>query len=119
MTGATDRDGSAHVAEGLAPHITHDIEELLGARSVEASMASLIGLWKANSSLSQQKFFRTLVSSSDISFLIEVNTFLVLLALQGLEHTPGSSVSCACSKDGMLLAKLQVWLHLSRAGGRL
>lgn len=52
MTVTTDRDGSAHVAEGLAPHVAHDIEELLGAGSVEASVVSLTGLWKAHSSLS-------------------------------------------------------------------
>lgn len=52
MTVTTDRDGSAHVAEGLAPHVARDIEELLGAGSVEASVVSLTGLWKAHSSLS-------------------------------------------------------------------
>lgn len=58
VTEATDRDRSAHVAEGLALHTTQSGEEFLGvlgegARgSAEASVLLLMGLWKAHSSLS-------------------------------------------------------------------
>lgn len=52
VTEAADRDRSAHTAEGSAPHITQGIEELLEDKGALKPVLSLIGLWKAHSSLS-------------------------------------------------------------------